>query len=101
MFANSRKTNFSPHPGLSACHQTSLPTHFCLPGWAGQQFPPLFFSRIIENNPSKKRKRANKMMKRYWRQLGGGRESVGVNARMRKREKLPFKNKKELINNPD
>lgn len=41
------------------------------------------------------------MMKRYWRQLGGGRESVGVNARMRKREKLPFKNKKELINNPD
>ena len=55
----------------------------------------------MEINPGKKRKRANKMMKRHWRQLGGGRESEGVNAGMRKRETLPFKNRKELINNPE
>lgn len=90
--------------------QSSLPTHFCLTVWGA--IPPDFFfsflfcyffffpSRSIETNPSKKRKRANKMMKRHWQQSGGGRESVGVNARMRKRESLPFENRKELINNP-
>lgn len=65
--------------------------------------------KAIEINPSKERKRANKMMKRksankmmkrHWQQSKGGRESVGVNAGMMKRASLPFGNRTMLINSP-
>lgn len=88
------------------------------PGPGSRSHPPhLMFSllfyffpmRAIENNPSKERKRANKMMKRksankmmkrHWQQPKGGRESVGVNAGMMKRASLPFGNRTMLINSP-
>lgn len=102
--ANSRKTTSPLHPGLSA--HSLLPT----PPGPGSSSPPphfifsllfyFFRRRAIEINPSKKRKSANKMMKRHWQRSKGRRESVGVNAGMMKRASLPFGNRTVLINSP-
>lgn len=69
--ANNRKTTSPLHPGLSArsCAPYPSRTREWFPPHTHFIFSLLFYffpRRAIEINPSEKRKRANKMMKRHW-----------------------------------